>query len=110
MDKKKAYQTIKKTIEELGSALEYMWGEESLLPEDIEDKEIAALFEGQTMVDHHGGEGQGDDYYTVWHFPAADIYINFQGWYASGNGSEYEEMQHVMPTQVMRTEYVKFKD
>ena len=105
MNKQEAYNKIKETINKLGSPSGYMWQDEELLPEDIEDKEIAALFEGQKDVYHQGGEGQGEHFETVWHFPVADIYISFYGWYASHVGSEYEGMMHVEPVQVMRTEY-----
>jgi hypothetical protein len=105
MDKKEAYSLISKTIKELGSAAEYMWQDEGLLPEDIEDKKIAELFEGQKDVYHYGGEGQGEDYNTVWHFPVPDIYIRFYGWYASHSGAEYEGMQLVEPKQVLVTQF-----
>jgi hypothetical protein len=71
--------------------------------------EVKNLFENAKSVDHHGGEGQGEDYWTVWHFPNPDIYIEFYGWYSSDWGTEFQGMNHVMPTQVMRTEYVSFK-
>jgi hypothetical protein len=57
------------------------------------------------MVEEFGGEGQGDDYYAVYHFIDHDVYIKFQGWYASHRGSEYEEMYEVRPEQVTKTEY-----
>lgn len=58
-----------------------------------------------SCVEEHGGEGQGDDYYAVFHFKDHDVFIQFQGWYASHHGSEYEEMFEVRPKEVMVTEY-----
>ena len=57
------------------------------------------------MVEKFGGEGSGDDYYAVYHFIDHDVYIKFQGWYASHSGSEYEEMYEVRPEQVTVTQY-----
>jgi hypothetical protein len=107
--KTKAYNRIKEVIEELGSPGDYMWQQEGFVPEATDTSEVAELFEGQTQVEHHGGEGQGEDYYTVWHFPIPDVYINFYGWYASHSGSEYEGMEHVEPKEVMVTQYHKYK-
>jgi hypothetical protein len=102
---KKAYENIKKAIETLGSAADYMWQQEGLEAEEIDDKKISELFEGQKEVYHRGGEGQGEDYETVWYFPNPNIYISFYGWYASHSGSEYEGMQLVEPKQVTVTQY-----
>jgi hypothetical protein len=102
---KKAYESIKKAITELGSPSEYMYQYSDLDVEDIEDKKVAALFEGQKQVYHYGGEGQGEEYNTVWHFPVPDIYIRFYGWYASHSGAEYEGMQLVEPKQVLVTQF-----
>ncbi len=57
------------------------------------------------LVEQHGGEGEGDDYYTVYHFKDHDVWIQFQGWYASYHGSEYEEMFEVQPEQKLVTVY-----
>ena len=56
-------------------------------------------------VEHFGGEGCGDDYYNVCHFVDHDVYIQFQGWYASHVGSEYQDMFEVKPEQVTKIEY-----
>lgn len=107
--KTKAYNNIKETIEKIGSPAEYMYDDYGLSPEEIEDKKLAALFEDSKSVHHYGGEGQGEDYYTIWHFPNPDVYIKFYGWYASHSGSEYEGMEHVEPKQVMVTQYHRYK-
>jgi hypothetical protein len=56
-------------------------------------------------VEQFGGEGQGDNYYSVYHFEDHDVYIQFQGWYASHHGSEYEEMFEVKPYEEVVTKY-----
>lgn len=59
-------------------------------------------------VEQHGGEGEGEDYYTVYYF-ANDtdiIYVKFQGWYQSYNGSEFTKWFFVVPKQITQTIYV----
>lgn len=41
------------------------------------------------VVDHYGGEGQGEDLYTVWHFVDHDVYIKAEGYYHSYDGGYY---------------------
>lgn len=57
------------------------------------------------MVEQFGGEGDGDNYYAVYHFIDHDVYIRFQGWYASHHGSEYEEMFEVTPYDELVRKY-----
>lgn len=75
----------------------------------FEDDEKVKLFtlamQGAECVDEYGGEGQGDDYYAVWHFPHLDLYVKFQGWYASSMGPEYEECYEVAPQEVTVIKY-----
>jgi hypothetical protein len=52
-------------------------------------------------VDSYGGEGEGNNYYTVYQFTDNDtggqVYVKFQGWYASYEGAEYESWSFVQP-------------
>lgn len=57
------------------------------------------------MVEQYGGEGQGDDYHTIYCFEDHDVYVYFDGWYASHVGSEYNEMFEVFPEQKTITVY-----
>ena len=59
------------------------------------------------LVDRYGGEGKGDQYWKVYHFIDHEVYIQFDGWYASHSGSEYEQMFEVTPTEVMEIEWVR---
>ena len=68
------------------------------------ETEFAKLGEFE-MVEQHGRMDEGSDYYTIYHFKDHDIYIQFQGWYASHEGSEYEGMFEVKPKEVTVTEY-----
>jgi hypothetical protein len=58
-----------------------------------------------------GGEGMGDQYWSVYKFTGAEesnfLYVKFNGWYQSYNGSEYTDWFFVKPKEVLRTEYVE---
>lgn len=58
-------------------------------------------------VDNFGGEGQGDEYWSVYKFSKDDeiVHIKFNGWYQSYNGSEFDSIKFVEPKQVMVTKY-----
>ena len=76
--------------------------DEDTNPEFLEALKTLGEFD---CVEEHGGEGQGDDYYAVFNFKDHNVFIQFQGWYASHHGSEYEEMFEVRPEEVMVIEY-----
>lgn len=62
-------------------------------------------------VDSHGGEGKGDEYWNVVKFTSGDAiaYVQFDGWYQSYNGSEYDEWFFVEPKEVTVTRYTRVK-
>lgn len=79
---------------------------------DFENEVLAKADElGLTVdfVDSFGGEGQGNDYWSVYSFTDGDnvVYVQFDGWYASYNGSEYSEWFFVEPKQVVVTKFFK---
>lgn len=59
------------------------------------------------FVDNYGGEEQGREYWSVYKFSSGDesVYVQFDGWYASYEGSEYEEWFFVKPVEVMKIEF-----
>lgn len=61
------------------------------------------------LVDSYGGEGQGDQYWSVYKFTHKDtneeILIKFDGYYQSYNGAEYMGWSEVKPVEVTKTEY-----
>lgn len=77
--------------------------------DDIKEKIklFALVMQGAECVDEYGGEGQGDNYYAVWSFPHLNLYVQFDGWYASHMGSEYQTMFEVSPMEVTKIEYHK---
>jgi len=42
-----------------------------------------------TEVEQYGGEGQGDDWYSIKYFPDFDLYLKINGYYQSYNGTEF---------------------
>lgn len=61
--------------------------------EEIEKrwKALQESLGGWEEVDHKGGEGQGDEWYSVKYFPAHDVYIRTDGWYTSYHGTDFED-------------------
>ena len=60
------------------------------------------------LVDSYGGEDQGSTYYAVYQFSKdgeQDVFIKFNGWYASYDGATFEDFKVVQPKQVMKIEY-----
>lgn len=58
-------------------------------------------------VSNFGGEGQGNDFWSVYKFSKNEEVVNikFNGWYASYSGSEFDSIKFVEPKQVMITQY-----
>lgn len=58
-------------------------------------------------VDSHGGEGQGEDYYSVFSFTkdGITVYVKFSGSYYSYNGADYGSWFFVNPVDRMVTFY-----
>ena len=67
--------------------------------------ELASYLEDMKLVDHYGGEGQGDNYYTIWEFPKLEIFVKFYGWYRSHYGTEYQGSTEVKPREKTITVY-----
>lgn len=90
---------------------------ENEVREIIEDAEPETFFNDDAessygdyavkLVDDYGGEGQGDDYYTVFGFTKGDetVYVKFEGYYASHYGSEYQSWSFVKPVKKTITVY-----
>ena len=59
-------------------------------------------------VDQHGGEGEGEDWYIVYHFVNHDVYVRVNGWYQSYHGTEFDgwdSCSEVRPKERMVTFY-----
>lgn len=78
--------------------------------DDVSDKVLSALKEAGidfTQVQQHGGEGEGDIYYSVLKFSndTEILFISFNGWYASYDGATYNDYTFVKPKQKTITVY-----
>lgn len=62
-------------------------------------------------VDNYGGEEMGREYWSVYKFSdgADTVHVQFDGWYASYDGSYYEEWFFVKPVEVMKIEFARVK-
>jgi hypothetical protein len=77
--------------------------------QDYPDEDmLSGIFSPHNIVcvpshEQEGGEDQGSDYYVVSKFSRDDdvVYVKHQGYYSSGNGSDYEYMAFVEPTEVV---------
>jgi hypothetical protein len=60
-------------------------------------------------VDQYGGEDQGSDYWSVYSFTDGMqvVFIKFNGWYASYEGSTYDNFFEVQPVEKMITVFEK---
>lgn len=99
-------ERITEFLQSLGDSIaqSFFWGDE--------DEEL--ILEKLPNVKHnleerHGGEGEGDSYWTVYSFAddTDKVYVQFDGYYSSYGGSEYEEWFFVEPREVMVTQYFK---
>lgn len=78
---------------------------------DKSTKEVIAKFNSAgikfVIADSYGGEGMGEEYWVTYIFENEQekVFVKFDGWYQSYNGSEYTEWFFVNPVQVMVTQY-----
>ena len=63
------------------------------------------------FADQYGGEDKGDKYWTVYKFYKGNesVYVQFDGWYASYSGSEFNECFFVEPKEVKVVEFHRCK-
>jgi hypothetical protein len=62
-------------------------------------------------VDSYGGEGCGEEYWSVYKFSRDQevVYVKFEGYYTSYDGSTYQGFIFVEPREVMVTQYFEVK-
>ena len=60
-----------------------------------------------THVDNYGGEGMGEEYWSVYSFNNDDelVYVKFDGYYASYNGADFSGWFFVDPKEVVVTQW-----
>lgn len=59
------------------------------------------------LVDRHGGEGEGEQYWAVYSFSDGQevVFIKFDGYYMSYDGSTYENFYEVKAVEKLVTFY-----
>ena len=62
-------------------------------------------------IDSYGGEGKGENYWAVYEFYNGNesVYVQFDGWYASYSGSEFNEWFFVEPKEVQVVQFQRCK-
>ena len=67
-------------------------------------KDLGISFKSE---DHYGGEGQGEDYWTVYSFTLGDekVYVDFYGSYYSYDGANYDDWSFAEPHPVQKIEW-----
>lgn len=86
------------------SALNYLDDEDAA--KEFQDKADALCVQFE-FKDNFGGGGMGEDYWSVYVFTDGDetVYVKFDGWYQSYNGSEYTDWSFVQPKEVTVTKW-----
>jgi hypothetical protein len=82
------------------------WDDEETVKFKEQLSEVKIRFE---HVDNYGGEDQGSDYWSVYSFTDGMqvVFIKFDGWYASYDGSTYEQFYEVKPVEKTITVFEK---
>lgn len=85
---------------------------DSRWPDEDHDNFLNAAKEAMVSFEHvanHGGEGEGEDFWSVYKFTDGtdEVYVQFDGWYQSYNGSEFNEFFFVKPQEVSVVQYFK---
>lgn len=99
---------------------QFFWSEIKDYLEDKDEEGVVEFLEALEtsgiafeFCDNYGGEGQGDDYWSVYKFNNESTgefcHVQFDGSYYSYNGSDYDSWFFVEPKQVTVTQYVKVK-
>lgn len=61
-------------------------------------------------VEQKGGEGQGEEWYSVKYFPAHNVYIRVDGFYTSYDGTDFDngwdDVSEVKPIEKTIIDYV----
>lgn len=81
----------------------------------VQEKEfMVSLGVGEwEKVAQHGGEGQGDEWYSIKYFKDHNVYLKCDGYYQSYNGTEFydgwNDVYEVKPEQKTITVFEKLK-
>ena len=76
--------------------------------EQIQINELLSKLGNFELKEQFGGEGDGDRYYSVYHFQDHDIYVKLSSFYSSYDGVDYDDISYynVEPVEVTKIEYL----
>lgn len=103
----KPKNTGKMNFSELKIALERHYVSVDSFAHEIYEKEVPGVGKFD-LVDEHGGEDEGSNWYNIRYFPDHDIYVKVQGYYQSYNGTSFDDwgdVTEVRPVEKTITVY-----
>jgi hypothetical protein len=72
---------------------------------DLDQEKFTEEFGAYHEVASYGGEGRGEDYWSVLYFPKVDKYLKLSGYWQSHEGSTWERFYVVEAKQKTITVY-----
>lgn len=98
------YQKILEKLKQSTLSVEDFACEDYKLDEELQE-ELGEIIE----IDQEGGEGQGDSWHSVKHFPKHNVYIKIDGYYSSYEGTDFgdwdDACSNVSPKEKVITVY-----
>ena len=72
-------------------------------------KELEDMGVSYQIEDQYGGEDCGSTYYCIWSFAKGGTvcYFQFDGWYQSYHGAEFEDVIEVVPYETKVVKYAR---
>lgn len=101
-------KTFKEIVEILKEKVDLIqWCYDDFDKEELE-KELGSF----ERIEEHGGEGEGQNYYTIDYFKEHNVYVKLQASYYSYHGVETEGAYfvEVFPTEVTKIEFLTEKE
>ena len=104
-------EVVKELLTAAGSCVknQFFWSEAQQNDDELEDFDKSLKEKGitYTHVDSYGGEGMGEEYWSVYSFNNDDelVYVKFDGYYASYNGADFSRWFFVEPKEVVVTQW-----
>lgn len=85
------------------------WYEKTGAPEYLLSVQLDLAEIQEKLEERHGGEGEGDSYWSVWSFTRGNdkVLVKLEGSYASYDGSTYDDWFFVEPEEYVAVRYKK---
>lgn len=69
-------------------------------------EEFEKIFGEIKIVEHYGGEGQGDDYYSTYHFVKHNVFVKIDAYWISHDGVQWDNASFKKVTPKIETKTV----